>query len=94
MAVDKKKPVFFLGNERPWQEVFEYYEMIREAYGSYIAKKCEEMTESKRLYVHGFKERVDNVAKILGIENRMALPDNIDKIRKSRAKETNEEDNG
>ncbi len=91
MAIDRNKPVHFLGYDRPWQEVFEYYDMIREAYNNYVAKKCEIMTESRRLYVTSFKERVDAVANLLGIDNKVSLPVNIDKIQKNKQKEANDE---
>jgi hypothetical protein len=91
MAIDKSKPILFLGCERSWQEVFEYYDMIRDAYNNYVSKKCEVMTETRRLYVISFKDRVDSVAKLLGIDNRVSLPTNIDKIQKNKQKETNEE---
>ena len=94
MPIDKTKPVLFCGIERPWQEVFEYYEMIRDAYNDYVNRRCEVMTDAKRLYVTSFKFRVDSVAELLGIGSKVSLPSNIDKIKNKANKETNEENDG
>lgn len=92
MTTNREKPILFLGMERSWQCVFEYYEMIRDAYNDYIDKHCETMTEQRRLYVISFKERIDGIGKMLGLEPSVQLPTNINKIKsKPQEKENNEE---
>ena len=77
----------FMGEERAYSEVLDYYEMIRDAYFHYVSHECRRMTESKRLYVTSFKQRVDDLAQILGVGERMPLPKNIDIIVKKNEKE-------
>lgn len=77
----------FLGDERAYSDVLDYYEMIRDAYHHYVSHECRRMTESKRLYVTSFKQRVDNLALTLGVSERMPLPKNIDIIVKKNEKE-------
>lgn len=77
----------FLGDERAYSDVLDYYEMIRDSYIRYVSHECRRMTESKRLYVTSFKQRVDDLALVLGVGERMPLPKNIDIIVKKNEKE-------
>ena len=79
-----KKQVYYLGQMQDYDDVFEYYKMIRDEYVSYVQSKCDEMTEVKSSYVRRFKARVDAMAEMLGILADADLPVNIDKYRKKK----------
>jgi hypothetical protein len=86
-SAHKPDSVVFMGVERPYDDVMEHYEMIRDAYFHYKSHECRRMTESKRSYVISFKQRVDELGAILGLNTEMTLPDNIDKISKKNTEE-------
>jgi len=79
-----KKQVYYLGQMQDYDDVFEYYKMIRDEYVSYVQSKCDDMTEVKSSYVRRFKARVDAMAEMLGILADADLPVNIDKYRKKK----------
>lgn len=83
---EKKKPVFYLGEEKPWEQVNEFYLMMLDAYNNYVADD-EKMTPARSLYILGFKHRVDAAAKVLGIETEVELPKNINKKQKENTDE-------
>ena len=76
----RENTVFFLGTQKKWSLVHDYYVMMRDAYEHALVSKCRRMTAAKRLYFIGFKMRVDNAAIALGLPERMQLPANIDQV--------------
>ena len=80
--------ITFLGTEKSWDDVYEYYMMLSEAYDKYCAKDVK-MTAARKLYITGFKQKVDSTAKALGIRSEVELPDDVKKFK---LKKTNEED--
>lgn len=91
MAV--KKQLYYLGRMQEYDDVFEYYTMIRDEYISYVRDKCDDMNEIKSSYVKKFKMRVDAMAELLGIRSEVDLPANVDKYRKKRTEDAENEKN-
>lgn len=90
MAQDEERIIHFMGTDQPYSEVFAYYEMIRSGFDDYCKRHCHDITPSKELYIISFKQRVDNVADMLGISARVSIPLDL-RPSKKKKKETNEE---
>jgi hypothetical protein len=86
-----KKQVYYLGRMQDYDDVFEYYKMIRDEYISYVQGKCDDMNEARSGYVKRFKKRVDAIAELLGIRSEVDLPANVDKYRRRKPEEDENE---
>lgn len=75
---NEAKTVHFLGEDRAYDYVHDYYEMVRNAYKDYLNKQYDtKLTPAKKMYIIALKKKVDGVAAILGLEARMSLPDGL-----------------
>ena len=81
------KQIMFLGSHKPYEYVFSYYEMMRDSYNHMIRDIDKKMTPARKLYILGFKERIEATAKALGLTAHLELPANINKIVQSERKE-------
>ena len=70
--------VMYLGALRPYGYVLYVYDALREAYDKMSSELDARVPVNKQVHIIDFKNKIDAIADILGIEDRIPLPGGVD----------------